>query len=224
MLDDIFKRQPLLKSGVVFTYDFIDSETFPEIVASLIEAREYAKDKPVRYFITSHGGHADVGMALFDFITGFGNVHTYIFGVVESAAVSLFAAGTRRFVTPYAGIGVHPTYVNPGQNRDARSDLLSAERSKTLDDQLSTILASISNQDRNWWKQIQAKGVSEVTHVLDAAAVVQYGMAEYARPEDYIFTRPTPTPAATQPVAVSEPNSIPAGQTDTKPSAPKSAN
>ena len=224
MQDSLNSRQPLLTSGIVFTYDSIDYETFPEIVYALAEARFHAQEQPIRYFITSHGGYADVALALYDFMRGMGNIHTYLFGAVESAAVILFAGGTRRFISPSAAIGVHATSFNGPAAPDAKSSKLAYERATTLDDQYAAIMASISipSKDTNWWKQALAKGVNETTFILDAATLIEYGVAEYARPEDYLITRPAHPPALPQSVPATKSVNARGGEAPNAPSAPKS--
>jgi len=100
----------------------IDDVLFEEQVTSLLQLVDVTNKEPIKLFINSPGGEVDQALALNSVIETCGcPVITIGVGMVHSAALLIYIAGTKRFVYPDCYFLIHPmtyaTYGNVQENR-----------------------------------------------------------------------------------------------------------
>jgi ATP-dependent protease ClpP protease subunit len=74
----------------------------------IIDNRIYAGYKVIHLLISSGGGSVQHGLSLYNYLKGLPvEVRTYNFGTVDSIAVVMFCAGSKRYSVPHARFLIH---------------------------------------------------------------------------------------------------------------------
>tara|TARA_B100001121_G_C18499919_1_gene531487 strand:+ start:65 stop:673 length:609 start_codon:yes stop_codon:yes gene_type:complete len=118
--DDDVKEQNKLniitRGNNIYYYEPIDKIPILELINQLKELESilinlkytYDVNPVIKLHICSEGGDAFMGLSTYDFIKTLKiPVHTYIDGLVASAATFLFLAGKKRFMTENSNILIH---------------------------------------------------------------------------------------------------------------------
>jgi len=118
--DDDVKEQKQLNiithGNNIYYYEPIDKIPILELINQLKELESllinlkytYDVNPVIKLHIYSEGGDAFMGLSIYDFIKTLKiPVHTYIDGLIASAATFLFLAGKKRFMTENSNILIH---------------------------------------------------------------------------------------------------------------------
>lgn len=110
-------------------------------------------------YISSPGGSVDIAVELFYFLKLLEcKVRTVNISCVNSAAIIIFAAGDERISLPCSSFYVHAITKNLNGNFTA-ADLLREVKEMTANtDKVATILESVSNKNKSYWKRLMKKG------------------------------------------------------------------
>lgn len=110
-------------------------------------------------YISSQGGNVDIAVELFNFLKLLDcKVTTVNISCVNSAAIVIFAAGAERISLPCSSFYVHSVTKNLNGDFNA-ADLLREVKEMTENtDKIATILESVSNKNKSYWKRLMRKG------------------------------------------------------------------
>ena len=106
----------ITKGNEIYFYEDIDKEQILQLISQIkdlnynlqIQAFQYGFQPIIHLHIYSEGGDAFMGLSIYDFIKTLKiPVHTYIDGLIASAATFLFLAGKKRFMTENSNILIH---------------------------------------------------------------------------------------------------------------------
>ena len=104
------------KGNNIYYYEGIDKKPILELISQLKDLEAilinlkytYDVNPVIKLHIYSEGGDAFMGLSIYDFIKTLKiPVHTYIDGLIASAATFLFLAGKKRFMTENSNILIH---------------------------------------------------------------------------------------------------------------------
>ena len=110
-------------------------------------------------YISSTGGSVDIAVELFNFLKLLDcKVKTVNISRVNSAAVIIFAAGDERISLPSSSFYIHS--VTKKLNGDYTINDLEREvkEMKANTEKIATILCSVSNKNKSYWKRLMHKG------------------------------------------------------------------
>lgn len=117
--DDVVEKQDcniIRKGNNIYYYEAIDKKPILELISQLKDLEAilinlkytYDVNPVIKLHIYSEGGDAFMGLSIYDFIKTLKiPVHTYIDGLIASAATFLFLAGKKRFMTENSNILIH---------------------------------------------------------------------------------------------------------------------
>ena len=117
--DDVVEQQEcniIRKGNTIYYYEAIDKKPILELISQLKDLEAilinlkytYDVNPVIKLHIYSEGGDAFMGLSIYDFIKTLKiPVHTYIDGLIASAATFLFLAGKKRFMTENSNILIH---------------------------------------------------------------------------------------------------------------------
>ena len=133
-------------------------------------------DDPIELFICSYGGSVAHCLAIFDIIKTLScPVHTFAFGVCQSAAPLLLAAGAKdqRWVAEHTQLMTHQySETLSGRGSSLAVDL---KQGQNLDDKWNELLASLSSKTPKFWKDKSSKVADFYFSADDAIA---WGIAD----------------------------------------------
>ena len=110
-------------------------------------------------YISSPGGNVDIAIELFHFLKLLDcKVRTINTSCVNSAAIIIFAAGTERISLPCSSFYVHSITKELNGNFTADDLLREAREMAANTDKIATILATVSNKNKSYWKRLMRKG------------------------------------------------------------------
>lgn len=111
------KLNIITKGNHIYFYEDVDTTQILELISqikdlelSLIQDSSFQnKESPIIHLhIYSYGGDAHLGLSMFDFLQNLSiDVHTYIDGLIASAATFIYLAGKKRFMSPYSYVLIH---------------------------------------------------------------------------------------------------------------------
>tara|TARA_A100001015_G_C15043584_1_gene741660 strand:- start:3176 stop:3784 length:609 start_codon:yes stop_codon:yes gene_type:complete len=117
--DDVVEQKDcniIRKGNNIYYYEAIDKKPILELISQLKDLEAilinlkytYDVNPVIKLHIYSEGGDAFMGLSIYDFIKTLKiPVHTYIDGLIASAATFLFLAGKKRFMTENSNILIH---------------------------------------------------------------------------------------------------------------------
>lgn len=130
--------------------------------------------------LSSQGGSVTLAVSLYNYMRGAPvEIHTYNFGLVSTAGLVLFCAGSKRFCTAHARfvIGCADVSLQANQRLD-EAGLENALQSLRLDqDRMAEVLAEATGTKVS---KVMADVKKEV--VLDPTEALQYGLVHEVRP------------------------------------------
>lgn len=130
----------------------IDSESISAVIKGLYLMQTEDNTSPIELFISSCGGDLYEALALYDIMQTIRcPIHTFAFGRCMSAAPLLLAAGEPgyRWVSQHCQFLHHDGFDSiEGKTTSLKADMKHLE---ALDKSWTTLLASYSNKDFNWW-------------------------------------------------------------------------
>ena len=131
--------------------------TFINDIKNLTE--KFPDSTALTVYISSPGGNVDIAVELFHFLKLLDcKIRTVNMSCVNSAAIIIFAAGTERISLPCSSFYVHSITKNLNGNFTAADLLHEAREMSANTDKVATILASISNKNKSYWKCLMRKG------------------------------------------------------------------
>lgn len=111
-------------------------------------------------YISSPGGNVDIAVELFNFLKLLDcTIRTVNISCVNSAAIIIFAAGTERISLPCSSFYVHSVSKHLNGNFTADDLLREVKEMAANTDKVATILASVSNKHKSYWKCLMRKGI-----------------------------------------------------------------
>ena len=116
--------------GILFVDGSITEETATNFIQNGIVLA--SKEIPLTVIINSNGGDLQAGLNIYDFITSLKDVTTVAVKAYSMGAV-LFAAGTKRIITPHGQVMIHEPLLSSGvsgscSSVEAMSDVLKAKK------------------------------------------------------------------------------------------------
>ena len=138
----------------------VDEET---VRAFVTEIKNLVEQNPasdsLTIYMSSPGGSVDIAVELFNFLKLLDcKIRTVNISCVNSAAIIIFAAGDERIGLPCSSFYVHAITKNLNGNFTAADLLREAKEMSANTDKVATILASISNKNKSYWKRLMNKG------------------------------------------------------------------
>lgn len=138
----------------------VDEENVRAFINEIKNLNEKFPDSTeLTIYISSPGGSVDIAVELFYFLKLLDcKVRTVNISCVNSAAIIIFAAGDERISLPCSSFYVHAITKNLNGNFTA-ADLLREVREMSANtDKVATILESVSNKNKSYWKRLMKKG------------------------------------------------------------------
>lgn len=152
----------------IHLYSTINKRNVSKLIRGLKDFASSTSRKPVVLKIFSPGGDAFAGFAMHDALKTLPcDVHTEGYGLVGSAAVLVFAAGTKRSMGANTMVLVHPVKtvltdieVKMGDLRDE------AKNTQLVQDQYSRILENIGVPKKEVSKMLLGESLFDATYAL----------------------------------------------------------
>lgn len=177
---DIFSR--LLSDRIVYLSTEVDDGVANTVIAQVLHLENESREAPIQMYVNSAGGDVQAVLAIHDALAYVRcPVAVTCVGQVVAAPVLLLAAGTPglRSVLPHSRVVLRPLEAS---GRGAVPDLiLAVEEVERVRRQLEQLLATATGRD-----PAQVRCDLERERVLDAAAAVEYGLAD-----EILLRRPT---------------------------------
>ena len=177
---DIFSR--LLSDRIVYLGTEVDDGVANTIIAQVLHLENESRDTPIQIYLNSAGGDVQAVLAIHDALAYVRSpIAVTCVGQVVAAPVLLLAAGTpgMRAVLPHSRAVLRPLEAS---GRGAIPDLiLAVEEVERVRRQLEQLLAEATGRDAS-----QVRQDLERERVLNAAAIVEYGLAD-----EILLRRPT---------------------------------
>ncbi|GAA4525341.1 ATP-dependent Clp protease proteolytic subunit [Brachybacterium paraconglomeratum] len=177
---DIFSR--LLSDRIIYLGTEVDDGVANTIIAQVLHLENESRDTPIQIYLNSAGGDVQAVLAIHDALAYVRSpIAVTCVGQVVAAPVLLLAAGTpgMRAVLPHSRAVLRPLEAS---GRGAIPDLiLAVEEVERVRRQLEQLLAESTGRDAS-----QVRPDLERERVLDAAAIVEYGLAD-----EILLRRPT---------------------------------
>lgn len=154
---------------------YISGNINRELIDNLLEELKkevYQPHKCLRLVIDSPGGSISYAISLARFLMGcFPEIHTYNLNSVDSAAVCLFLAGSRRFALPSACFFMHPPSIDVTGNHteDQLKELLQKLQADTA--RMIQYYAERTPSPVETWE-----GIFKQTKQMNAAEMQGYGV------------------------------------------------
>ena len=148
-------------------------------LANAMHAAVYRGEKELYLGIMSPGGHTETGFALHNLVQSLGvNVTTYALGHVDSAAVPMFLAGSKRLVSPLSSVMIHKPVQNlpPASEYTATFLQFLATELSYHEKRIKEILA-----DRTKLGETQISSFLETGKRFLPSEAVEYGLAHEIR-------------------------------------------
>lgn len=166
----------------IILMDTIDTEKAENILSILKE--KVSDDCTQNHLaIQSPGGSVPVALALANLLLSLScPITTYNIGNVDSAALIIFAAGTKRICSPKALFHTHPISKNVEgiQTIETLSSLIQEIEEDTR--RVAEFLADrAKNTPASTWKELMSK-----THIISSDEALKMGLVHYI--EEYRFT------------------------------------
>jgi ATP-dependent protease ClpP protease subunit len=181
MLDSQREKQPLLEEfGIIILPGNIDEDAYIQMSWSLALGRHLHPDARLILRCWGDGGTASAGLAIADLLRADGNVSGELIGKAQSSSSFIWAACSKRYVYPLAGIGVHSSVMVLNTWEDADYHRTELDHMKRHDVQIAQIYARASHRDADWWLKKMHQGHS-ACYLLDAERLVKIGMAKAIR-------------------------------------------
>lgn len=178
---DIFSR--LLSDRIIYLGTEVDDGVANTVIAQVLHLENESRDAPIQMYMNSAGGDVQAVLAIHDALAYVRSpIAVTCVGQVVAAPVLLLAAGTpgMRAVLPHSRAVLRPLEAS---GRGAIPDLiLAVEEVERVRRQLERLLAEATGRDA-----VQVRQDLERERVLDAAAIVDYGLAD-----EILLRRPTP--------------------------------
>ena len=138
----------------------VDEETVRKFIGEIKTLTEkFPESDSLTIYISSPGGSVDIAVELFNFLKLLDcKVRTVNMSCVNSAAIIIFAAGTKRIGLPCSSFYVHSVTKNLSGEFSAADLLREAREMSANTDKVATILAHASNKNKSYWKRLMLKG------------------------------------------------------------------
>lgn len=177
---DIFSR--LLSDRIIYLGTAVDDGVANTVIAQVLHLENESRDAPIQIYLNSEGGDTQSVLAIHDALAYVRSpIAVTCVGQVIAAPVLLLGAGTpgRRAVLPHSRVVLRPLEAS---GRGAVPDLiLATEEVERVRSQLEHLLAEATGRE-----PAQVRRDLERERVLDAAAAVEYGLAD-----EILLRRPT---------------------------------
>ena len=143
--------------------NFIGSIDRENVLAFVNEIKKLTEENPdsssLTIYISSPGGNVDIAIEMFSFLKLLDStVITVNMSCVNSAAILVFAAGSKRISLPCSSFYVHSIRKNLNGDFTAEDLLREVKEMRVNADKVATILAGASNKDKSYWKRLMCKG------------------------------------------------------------------
>ena len=158
----------------------IDDERVKKLMATLEQKLKEGRDRFV-ILISSPGGSVFHGISAYNFLKGIpAEVVTHNFGSVDSIAVCLFCAGTKRLCVPHARFLIHGIGFNvPAGSRF--DEKLLGERIANLKNERETICRIIADNTGKKLEDVEQDMFTGIT--LTSEQAKDYGLVHEIKPE-----------------------------------------
>jgi ATP-dependent protease ClpP protease subunit len=175
-MTELKEIQPLLETHRVLLLPAdLDDAAYKDMAWALVAGRELFPNKRLKLWCHGNGGEATVGLALADLIQADGRIDGILVGGAFSGHSFIWAACSRRFCYPHAGIGVHTCVSSSNSWEDTSYRKTDVKRMEGWDRQIARFYAHASNKTVGWWLGKMNTGHS-ACHWLGAEKLVQLGM------------------------------------------------
>jgi len=158
----------------------IDDERVKKLMATLEQKLKEGRERFV-ILVSSPGGSVFQGISAYNFLKGVpAEILTYNFGSVDSIAICLFCAGTKRLCVPHARFLIHGIGfdVPAGARFDEK---LLGERIASLKNERETICRIIADNTRKKLEDVEQDMFSGIT--LTAEQAKDYGLIHEIKSE-----------------------------------------
>lgn len=169
---DVFSR--LLSDRIIYVGTGIDDGVANTVIAQVLHLENESTDRPIQLYLNSEGGDVQAVLAIHDALRYVRcPVAVTCVGQAVAAPVLLLAAGSHgmRSVLPHTRVVLHPLEASA---RGAVPDLiLQADEVARVSTELEQLLAEHTGQEID-----RIRADLEREQVLDAAATIDYGLAD----------------------------------------------
>ncbi len=162
---------------VYFTAD-VEQNSTSDLIANLLSLQEKDDQQDIVLFICSNGGMVSLSLGVCDIIDSLScNVITVCAGYCASAAVLIFAAGTKgkRFITANSELMLHHVIAPNTKSKTIKALDSKLEDLKTLNDRFFTKLANYYGGDKNEFIRLYDVG----NCWIDTNTIMNRGLADY---------------------------------------------
>lgn len=172
--------QPSVKSGTIRLFGGIDAQTMANL-ANMVDQYIKSGITDLTLNISSPGGDVGAAISIYEYLKGRPlNITTHNFGTVDSAAVIIFAAGSKRLCSPLGRFVLHEPAVSIGRPVDFSIDQIGefSARLKQESDAMATVISEITTKPFS-----VARGWLRDRVVWNAKVAVDNGLAHEVKSE-----------------------------------------
>lgn len=190
-------------SAEVLIYDVISSDGWSGITArGLIRDVQQFKGKRLNVRINSIGGDVVEGNAIYNFLKGRGNVHTYVDGIAASMGSILMLAGETVTIAKNAMVMIHNLSADPGSRTPDELRKAAAVADKFNDGLVATYVEETGQDEKQvrkwmdeekWFTASEAKEfgfVDEISGAIALAAIDQTSLSRFRRVPEALGGKP----------------------------------
>ena len=149
------QREMIEKHGIITLYGGIDPTSAEYLLQAIAFARDVGHDNdPIAIYFASYGGEVPAGVAMVSAIMADGNVDGVMVGDTASAAGWVWAACKRRYISPYASLGLHlpgRTLYTEGKRENSMLIKRLAAEYDAIEQFVAGIFSSASRMPVEWW-------------------------------------------------------------------------
>jgi len=158
----------------------VDDERIKKLMAALDQELKGGVDRFV-VLISSPGGSVFHGISAYNFLKGIpAEIVTHNFGSVDSIAICLYCAGTKRFCVPHARFLIHGIGFDAPAGARFDEKLLS-ERIANLKNERETICSIIADNTGKKLEDVERDMFAGIT--LSAEQAKGYGLVQEIKPQ-----------------------------------------
>lgn len=147
------------------------------IIRSLLKMSEKSSD-PIEIYLSSHGGDAYEGLAIFDAILACPcDIHIIASGKIMSAAFIIFLAGDIRIASPNTTFMMHSVSYGIEGTVKSREHEVQVIEGKRINNVFLDIMANRTNRNKKYWYRT----ILNVDKYLTVAEAVELGIIKESK-------------------------------------------